>query len=131
MLQKIERKLGIVVYFLPLVWLLLIIFILNITSPLMAGPAGILGIFCLFYACFVTCFYVVFLLLNKFGEKLKKRFIPRSRIYIMSLIFGLAPIFMIALNSLGQLGLLELILILILVGLSSFYVSKKYGISQE
>lgn len=131
MIQKIENKLGSLIYLLPVFWLGVVLATLNLTSPLVVGPTGILIIFCLFYCFAVTTFYVLFLLLNKLGEKFKKVIVPKKRMYLLSLIFALAPIFIVALNSLGQLGLMEMVLIASLVLLASFYASRKYEVSAE
>lgn len=127
----LRGKLGVVVYVLPVFWLLLVVLALNITSPLLVGPAGILVIFCVFYGFVASLFYVVLLLLNKAINKFYHRKVSNKRLYLLSLIFALAPIFMVALNSLGQLGMIELVLIGVLVGLVSFYVARRYEIQAE
>lgn len=127
----LRGKLGVIVYVLPVFWLLLVVLALNITSPLLVGPAGILVIFCVFYGFVASLFYVVLLLLNKAINKFYHRKVSNKRLYLLSLIFALAPIFMVALNSLGQLGMIELVLIGVLVGLVSFYVARRYEIQAE
>lgn len=127
----LRGKLGVVVYVLPVFWLLLVVLALNVTSPLLVGPAGILVIFCVFYGFVASLFYVMLLLVNKAINKFYHRKVSDKRLYLLSLIFALAPIFMVALNSLGQLGVIELILIGVLVGLVSFYVARRYEIQSE
>lgn len=129
--ELIKSQTKIIVYALPLVWLALILLSLNLTSPLLVGPPGILIIFCLFYAFFASLIYVILNSTSGLIRSIFKRSFGNKRLYFMSLTFALAPIFMIALNSLGQLGIMELILILTLVAVGSFYINKRYDSQTE
>ncbi|HSE28979.1 MAG TPA: hypothetical protein VLA77_00095 [Candidatus Saccharimonadales bacterium] len=131
MLTKLRLKIKYFIYILPLVWLLVVVTALNVTSPLVVGPAGILIIFCIFYALIASSVYVILLALGRLIYKMYGKKIDKKRLYFLSLIFSLAPIFMVALNSLGQLGPIELTLIALLVGLASFYVARRYETQTE
>jgi hypothetical protein len=116
----------IIIYALPVVWLALVLLALNFTSPLLAGPPGILLIFCLFYAFFASLTYVILSWTTVLVKNIFKRNFGGKRLYFISLIISLAPIFMIALNSLGQLGAIELVLIVTLVAVGCFYINRRY-----
>lgn len=52
------------------------------------------------------------------------RFSMKRGYYVVSIV-GLAPVLFVALNTLGQLDILEIVLILLLVGLGCFYVVRR------
>lgn len=112
--------------FLPFVWLILILAALHVTSPLNVGPAGTLLLFCLFYAFLSSLFLVILLALGKLAKPLVKRDLISIRTaYWLASVLALGPVFMLALNTLGQLGFIEVILVVLLVTIGSFYVLRR------
>jgi hypothetical protein len=103
----------------------LLLAVLNVTNPLQAGPLSILAVFILLY---VFIFSVLSALLHLFHAVLKM-IRPQSqsfrRGYYIASVLALAPVLLVALNTLGQLGMLEIILILLLVGLGCFYMVRR------
>lgn len=112
--------------FLPLIWLSLILVVLHLTSPLNVGPAGTLLLFCLFYAFLNSIFFLILFALQKLIFKLTTRHLFSNRVaYFLASVLALGPVFMLALNTLGQLGFIEFILVLLLVTIASFYVVRR------
>jgi len=113
-------------YTLPVIWLACIFLVLNITSPLVVGPAGILLLFGLVYAFVSSLLYVLLHLVIKIINKLTaKRIISERRLYYLSCVVGFGPLFLLALNTLGKLGVVEIVLVLLLVGLACFYILRR------
>jgi len=111
---------------LPAIWLACIFFVLNITSPLVVGPAGILLLFGLGYAFISSLLYVLLHLFVKILVKLTgKRIMSERRLYYLSCVIGLGPLFLLALNTLGKLGIVEIVLVVLLVGLACFYILRR------
>lgn len=113
-------------YAAPLLSFIVLVLLLNRTSPLDVGPAGILLIFGVTYVFIVSIFYllltVVLLLLAsvvKIGVRSKRK------LYYIASILAFAPIFLLALNSIGQLELKDFILVILFVGVACFYAVKR------
>jgi hypothetical protein len=113
-------------YSLPIVSFVGLVVLLNRTNPLDVGPAGILLVFGLAYVFISSALYLLLTLVMillayfvTFGG------ISRRKLYYLSSIIALAPVFLLALNSIGQLEIKDFVLVLCLVGLASFYVVKR------
>ncbi|MGH7196179.1 MAG: hypothetical protein ACREGJ_00225 [Candidatus Saccharimonadales bacterium] len=113
-------------YLLPLFLFLIIMLVLNLTSPLQAGPAGILLVFGLFYLFACSLFYIATHIVFKVWRLVKgvSPALERRTYYLVSVI-ALGPIFLIALNTLGELNIREVILVSLLVAIGCFYVLKR------
>jgi hypothetical protein len=109
-------------------WLAAIILALNFSSPIAAGPAGILVVFLLFYLFTASVIYALITGLLAFGQLFgKKNFLLGRQTLYISFVVALGPIFLIALNTLGQIGIVEVLLVFLLVGLGCFYVIRRYN----
>lgn len=114
------------IYAAPLAALLALGFVLNATNPLQSGPLVILAVFVLIYIFIVSVLSAVLHLVVTVFRTIRpgSRFSMRRGYYVAS-ILALAPVLFVALNTLGQLDILEIILILVLVGLGCFYVIRR------
>jgi len=114
------------IYAAPLVALLALGFVLNTTNPLQSGPLVILAVFVLIYVVVISLLSAVLHFITTVVRMLRpdSHFSMRRGYYVVSIV-GLAPVLFIALNTLGQLDMLEIILILLLVGLGCFYVIRR------
>lgn len=114
------------VYGVPILFCIALMVMLNVSSPLSTGPAGILLIFGLLYLSITTvlfaCVHASSVLFGFFG--MKKFHVTRHTYYLIS-IMTLWPLFLLALNTLGRLEIIEIILVTILVALGCFYVSRR------
>jgi hypothetical protein len=95
-------------------------------SPVDFGPLGTLVVLGLLYILVSSLLY----LFVKILLKLSSHFIFGARIhpkkfYRMVYVIALAPIFLLALNSLGQLQFKDFVLVVLLIGLGCFYISRQ------
>ena len=127
MIDKLSKYITVPLLFtLPAIWLACIFLVLNITSPLVVGPAGILLLFGLVYAFISSLLYVLLHLIIKILNKITgRRIIGERSMYYLSCVVGFGPLFLLALNTLGRLGLVEIVLVLLLVGLACFYILRR------
>src|SRR6266567_9336129 len=123
--SKKARTVGVI--FLPVVWALGLFVFMNTTSPLQNGPVSVLVVFSLTYLLLVSACYVAALLFVQlgrfFGWGAKK--VDRRQLYYLVSVLSLGPVFILALNTLGQLEVKEVLLVIILLGLGSFYVFRR------
>jgi hypothetical protein len=116
------------IYLIPVSTLAALIVMLHTTSPLKMGPAGILLVFILLYLFIASLFYIllsaIILLVGRFTPRYQS--IKKQRLYYITSIIALGPVFLLALNSIGQLDIEDLILVTLLVGVSCFYVSRRF-----
>lgn len=113
-------------YILPIVSFVGLIVLLNRTNPLDVGPAGILLVFGLAYVFISSALYLALtLVMMLLAYFVTIRAASRRKLYYLSSIVALAPIFLLALNSIGQLEVKDFVLVLALVGFACFYVVKR------
>ena len=108
----------------------------NMTNPNSGGAAGILVVLVLIYVLFFTAFIVILYLvwfIVRFirsgsrksvvaDAKIKK--LQKKSIYIAAVV-ALVPLFIISLNSLGQIRIWDILLIVLFEALAIFYISKR------
>ena len=114
------------IYLAPIAALLALTTLLNTTNPVQGGPLSILAVFVLLY---LLIFSVTAAAVHFIGAVMRmvrptKSFSLRRAYYVLSVV-SLAPVLLVALNTLGQLEILEIMLILVLVGLGCFYVVRR------
>lgn len=110
-----------------------LLFIMQTTNPTSAGPAGILAVFFLSYVVIFGCLTRVVHATSWLVAKLSKPARLRRPIKPMSLahaayiasIGAMAPIMLMAMNSIGKLGVYEVMLVVVFVVLGVFYVEKR------
>ena len=106
-----------VVYILPLLVLAFLLFILNVTNPLTVGPIGSLAVFVLIFVLMASSLRVVIMLTFKTVQK--------KRVVVFASFIALGAVALLALNSLGQLNILNLFLCAFLVVLAIFYFAHR------
>lgn len=113
-------------YALPVLSLIGLVVLLNQTNPLDVGPAGILLVFGVVYIFAASTLYLLLTLVMMVLAYFVT--IPvnvRKKLYYIASIVAFAPVFLLALNSIGQLELKDFILVLSLVGIACFYVVRR------
>lgn len=126
MYKKIINSVGII----SIATLLVLV---NITSPTSGGPVVIFGVFLLIYLFFMAVLsnilYYVPLLFKRIQKALriksKKSNLDFKKAYYFGSVIALGPVILIALNSVGSLGLYEIILTVLFISLCCFYVAKR------
>lgn len=112
--------------FAPVLFLSALVLILNLTSPITAGPAGILAVLLFFYAFMASVLFAVLVFVLAVGGALtgKKRISDRLSLRLAT-VLAVGPVFIVALNTLGSIGFIEVGLVIVLVGLACFYVIRR------
>lgn len=115
-----------VIYLTPFLSGAVLFFMLTIASPLAVGPAGILIVFGLLYALIFSTLYGLMLLTSTVVQKFTSVGFPsRRKIYYMISIIAFGPVFLLALNSIGQLDTKDFILVVLFLIIACFYVSRR------
>jgi hypothetical protein len=113
-------------YVMPIASFIVLVFLLNKTNPLDVGPAGILLVFALVYIFIASAMYllltVVAMILAYFVTVTVH---SKKRMYYLSSVLAFAPVFLLALSSIGQLEVKDFVLVLCLVGVACFYIAKR------
>jgi len=113
-------------YTIPVLSLIGLVVLLNQTNPLDVGPAGILLVFGVVYIFMASTLYflltLAIVLLAYFVT------IPagvKKKLYYVASVVALAPVFLLALNSIGQLEIKDFVLVVALVALACFYIVRR------
>jgi hypothetical protein len=107
--------------------------ILNTTTPATAGAFGILLVFICTYLITLSIMTMLLTGISKGVVGLKKNLQPTSTVqplrlqkaYYYATILSLAPVIVVSMQSVGGVGVYELGLIGLLIGLGCLYVSKR------
>lgn len=111
---------------LPVLWGVSLIVFINITSPLQSGPLSVLAVFTLGYLFITSLLYAFVLSVYKIGRLFGwRKVIASKQLYYLVSVIGFGPVFLLALNTLGQLEVKEVILVTLLVAIGSFYVVRR------
>lgn len=125
--------LKIIFSIITIVSLCALVVLLNFTTPISAGPFGILAIFIFAYLLLV-CLIAYFLHgISRIAAHLSIALISRrpfeviklKRSYYYSTILAAAPIMLVGLQSVGAVGIYEILLVLLFVVIGCLYVSKR------
>jgi len=121
-------------YFLPLVSLVGLFLMFSLTDPLEAGPAGMLLVFFLIY---VFCASLLFIILHV-GIGFATRIVNRTqkinikewqlgirKSYYVASVLAFGPVLLLAMQSVGQLQLRDVLLTIAFLGIAVFYVAKR------
>lgn len=113
--------------------LMLVIIILNVTTPIEAGPFGVLALFVFLYLMslsLVTFFlfsgsYLYARALRSLKVRRPRQSLSFRQSYNYSTILALVPVIFIALSSVGGVGVYEVALVIIFVIFGCIYISKR------
>ena len=112
-----------------------LLLVFQLTDPLTVGPAGILGVFLLIYLFALS---VLFIALH-FGVSWVSRYIARQRndvrqrelrvgarkAYYIASLLAFAPVLLLAMRSFAELKIMDVALVLVLLGVVTFYILKR------
>lgn len=114
------------IYSAPVVIGVIILIILSVVNPLEVGAIGILVVFLLFYTLFLAVSFIAIRVGSRIARMLGfKPQINVKRAYYLATVVAVWPVFILALNSIGQLQLIDMLLVTALVGLGCFYVIRQ------
>ena len=116
----------IMAYLAPLGAFVALLAVLNATDPLTSGPLSILAVFVLIYLLILSTLAVLLHIFALAIRLIKPEItLPLRQGYYLLSVASMAPVLLIALNTLGQLDILECFLIFVLVGLGCFYILRR------
>lgn len=111
---------------LPFLWALCLFIFMNVTSPLKNGPFSVLVAFAIIYLLITSLLYAIALASTRIALLFGKRIpLSRRRLYYLMSVLALGPVFILALNTLGQLDIKEILLVSLLLCLGCFYVLRR------
>lgn len=130
-----NKTLKATVYTLPFWLFLVLLYLLNTTDPVTTGPGGILVVFVVIYLIAAS---LLFTLLH-WGVraasvwiiKRHKRVTARSyrvgvrKAYYIASVVAFGPVLLLALNSVRQLKITDIVLVSLFLGLAVFYITKR------
>lgn len=121
------KRLQRVGYVTPFISLGLLFYVWTSTQPSHIGPAGILLVFVLLYIFWVSVLFIVVHGLLRVRVGVFKPASSRRRIqpYYISSILAFAPVLILAMQSVNQLTIRDILLVFLLVGLAIFYIVKR------
>ncbi len=135
MIATLGYRLRYVGYIIPIVSLGVLLYMWNTTNPATVGPFGILLVFIVLYVFWLSVFFVFlhigFLLLRKTSllDSLRRRRqgkVFRTHIaYYVASILAFAPVLILAMQSVNQLTLRDVGLVVLFIGLMIFYILKR------
>lgn len=113
--------------------LCLLSILLSTTTPATAGPFGLLALFVSAYlACLgLISFFlygisrVAVYTLSGFALRRPLKVMEFRRAYYFSTVIAAAPVMLVGLQSVGSIGLYEVVLVALFVGLGCLYVAKR------
>jgi hypothetical protein len=103
------------------------------TTPSTIGPLGILFVFILMYIAVLGALTFLLFGLNKIIVKLSTSTVVRrpvgqmtlGRSYYFASVIALAPVMVVGMQSVGEVGLYELLLVILFVGIACVYIAKR------
>ena len=121
------------IYILPILTVAILLYLWNTVNPSEATPGEILSVFVLLYAFCLSIFFLLARLsfklykrvkLNKANDAARVQFKARKAYYVASVV-AFFPVLLLAMQSIGQLKLNDVLLVGVLIVLAVFYVVKR------
>ena len=122
------------VYVIPVASVVALFALFQSTDPISIGPGGILVVFILLYLFFVSCLFILLhfgtsifgrILLSRKTVEQRQWHIGVQKSYYIASIIAFAPVCFLAMQSIGQLQIRDITLVLLLTAVAIFYVVKR------
>lgn len=112
---------------------MLLVIILQTTTPATIGPLGILFVFVLMYVSVLCVLTFLLFIASRVVAKLSSSLTVRRpiqqlslvRSYYFSSVIGLAPVMLVGMQSVGEVGFYDVVLIVVFVIISCVYIAKR------
>ena len=108
--------------------------LMNLTTPDTVGPLGVLAFFVCLYIAIVCLLYIILLALlrglgkiirsAKYGMVIEQ--ITGWKLYYYASVLALAPVILLGMQSVGEVGVLEIGLLILFETLACFYITKRF-----
>jgi hypothetical protein len=110
-----------------------LLILLGNTTPTTVGPLGLLAVFFLLYVLFIGLVTAIIWSVSRLLSRISRMVTVRKplgkislrRSYYLASVLALAPVMMLAMKSIGSLGLYEVLLVTLFVGVAIFYVIRR------
>lgn len=107
--------------------------VLHTTTPATIGPLGILFVFILLYVSVLGGLTFLLFGIGKIAQKVLAPFIPKKpmtpvtlgRAYYYSSVLALAPVLFIGMQSVGEVSIYEVLLVVLFVVIACIYIAKR------
>lgn len=105
----------------------LLLALLQVTSPASIHPIGILFVFLLLYvlALGVLTFFIIGAHWILVGFKLRRDALSSRRAYFYASVLALAPVMLVCMQSIGRIGFYEVALVIVFECIACFYIAKR------
>ncbi|MGB4768607.1 MAG: hypothetical protein WBP22_05100 [Candidatus Saccharimonas sp.] len=105
----------------------LLLALLQVTSPASIHPIGILFVFLLLYvlALGVLTFFIIGTHWILVGLKLRRGVLSSRRAYFYASVLALAPVMLVCMQSIGRIGFYEVALVIVFEFIACFYIAKR------
>lgn len=134
-MRMMSLKMKLLTYLSPLWFGLILFFLLETLNPLSSGPGGVLAVFVMIYLFTASVLFIVLHVGVGFVSKLllkRKRIVTArgyrigiKRAYYIASVVAFGPVLLLALNSVRQLRLVDVLLVVLFLVLAIFYFSKR------
>lgn len=112
---------------------LLLFILLQMTTPATIGPLGILVVFILLYVSVLGVLTFLLFGISKVVNKVSSSFIVKPpfslltlrRSYYFSSVIALAPVILLGMQSVGEVGVYDVLLVILFVAIACMYISKR------
>lgn len=113
--------------------LMLLVILLQTTTPATIGPLGILLVFVLMYVSVLCVLTFLLFFVSKVVAKISSSVTVRrplqplslTRSYYFSSVIALAPVMLIGMQSVGEVSFYEVVLIVVFIAISCVYIAKR------
>ena len=130
MIRNYER----LIYIIPVASVVTVFALFQSTDPVSIGPGGILAVFILLYLFFVSFLFILLhfgagiagkVLLSRKTVEQRQWYIGVRKSYYIASIIAFAPVCFLAMQSIGQLQIRDITLVMLLTIVAIFYVVKR------
>lgn len=127
--------LGRIVAISMVIAMLLLTVLLQTTTPASIGPLGILFVFILLYVSALGVLTFLLYALTRIVVKVAGTFVTRRpieafslrRSYYYSSVLALAPVLLVGMQSVGKVGIYDVLLVLMFETIACIYIAKRAG----
>lgn len=127
--------LGRIVAISMVIAMVLLAVLLQATTPASIGPLGILFVFILLYVSALGVLTFLLYALSRVAVKIASAFVTRRplepfslrRSYYYSSVLALAPVLLVGMQSVGKVGIYDVLLVLMFETIACTYIAKRAG----
>lgn len=113
----------------------LLVLLLELTNPTETGPLGVLAVFVLMYVSVLLALTFLLYGLNRVIRKLSASLTVKKplqeltllRSYYFASVLALVPVMLIGMQSVGDVGIYEVILVILFALIATFYIHRRTG----